>query len=247
MAAAAGVVAGTVRIAAFQTAAISLVAPALSGLADRHRGCAWRSPRPSPTRRSTAPAPGPRPGGLRRVRLPATAPAARAHLRGAVHRAGTPGPARRPSGERPLPARAGRRGVGRRPSGHEPRTPAGHLLDGRRFPARHPAPGDGPARAARARRHRPRGHAPARPVPARPRPPSRCGTTPGSPGASSPSYETMAGRPALAAVRLRCARPSRSSPAHSVDTSTTRTTTSTSRSTCSTSLERCRSPPPPSR
>ncbi|MGH3379247.1 MAG: LysR family transcriptional regulator [Actinoallomurus sp.] len=38
MAAAAGVVAGTVRITAFQTASISLVAPALAGLADRHPG-----------------------------------------------------------------------------------------------------------------------------------------------------------------------------------------------------------------
>jgi DNA-binding transcriptional LysR family regulator len=38
MAAVAGVVSGTVRIAAFQTAAISLVAPALTRLADRHPG-----------------------------------------------------------------------------------------------------------------------------------------------------------------------------------------------------------------
>lgn len=38
MAAAAGVVAGTVRLTVFQTAAISLVAPALAGLADRHPG-----------------------------------------------------------------------------------------------------------------------------------------------------------------------------------------------------------------
>lgn len=38
MAAAAGVVAGTVRVAAFQTAVISLVAPALAGLAERHPG-----------------------------------------------------------------------------------------------------------------------------------------------------------------------------------------------------------------
>lgn len=36
MAATAGVVAGTVRLAAFQTAAVSLVAPALAGLAGRH-------------------------------------------------------------------------------------------------------------------------------------------------------------------------------------------------------------------
>ena len=38
MAAAAGAVAGTVRVTAFQTAAISLVAPALTALADRHPG-----------------------------------------------------------------------------------------------------------------------------------------------------------------------------------------------------------------
>jgi DNA-binding transcriptional LysR family regulator len=38
MAAAAGTVAGTVRLAAFQTAAISLVAPALAGLGRRHPG-----------------------------------------------------------------------------------------------------------------------------------------------------------------------------------------------------------------
>lgn len=38
MAAAAGVVAGTVRVTAFQTAAISLVAPALATLAERHPG-----------------------------------------------------------------------------------------------------------------------------------------------------------------------------------------------------------------
>jgi DNA-binding transcriptional LysR family regulator len=38
MAAAAGAVAGTVRVSAFQTAAVSLVAPALARLADRHPG-----------------------------------------------------------------------------------------------------------------------------------------------------------------------------------------------------------------